>query len=72
MDTSLRFLPINFKSMQLFQSPGGFIHHQCPHFSQHKPEFVVEVGDVVGVRGVGGVGDGGDVIVRVEVDTVPA
>ena len=41
-------------------------------FYTHKPEFVVEVCDVVSVRGVGGVGDGGDIILRVEMDTGPA
>ena len=38
----------------------------------NKPEFVVEVSDVVSVRGVGGVGDSGDVILRVKMDTGPA
>ena len=38
----------------------------------NKPELVVEVSDVVSVRGVGGVGDSGDVILGVKMDTGPA
>ena len=50
----------------------GFIGASVYPFYSHKPELVVEVSDVVSVRGVGGVGDGGDVILRVGMDAGPA
>ena len=80
MDTSLTFFAINFMALIdiAVVSIARWIYTAVIRVDQiyyRKPELVVEVCDVVCVRGVGRVGDGGDLGVilrlRLEMDAAP-